>query len=817
MESPVNSENSVSTTKEPVKAEDRTSSNSGDRSDEASSPPPNCSICLGKLVNTSFTDSCLHQFCFTCLLQWSRIKTECPLCKQTFKSIIHNVRSEEDYDQYHVPRESTQATATTTRLNLSLAFSPASMAETIRRFSYRTTLTPNRRYGTLSGGSLWIAAQHARQEQVPNNSVLSVSHEERRYRRNIYRTGVWSDPIPDIHSRFRECSAEYYRRFPQEIDRLVPWINRDLQTLFNENHTQIAYVLEVITSSLTRYDMRSPEFRNVLRPYFGINTDHFIHELMNYARTDLNITAYDDLITFLHHPNRGLSGAYWYQVQSQSSSSNSTSSTSDDSDVRVVDHIDAVETEPPSVGPHLLSVPGPSTVSQTFRIETPEDSPCVLTISSSSSESDCEIIGYVKPRHERTPEIIELLSSDGENEASRAIVPVVETPRSPSPMPSTSHPSTSYNNERRGYNPNSNYYSTLSETSSDNSDSDSDSDYSQERKQSSRRKKRSSKSNRKVAHKPSSKKREISKKRIRYSFSSSDSNGEIKKRKTTKSARENWILRSSSEDDSDAENVSRKQKVKDDSAKMLSVRVRKDLMNEPKKHTKLIIYDSTTSSYSSSDSSSDSTSSSTSYRSSSSSSRFKKLQKKFVSRQLKNKTHRQNHAVNHSDDNSVRSSRSRLKSTVIKINSTVLRKDSNKKEWYVDKKDSSRSRSRSRSSCNLESDDNVQRHDSIIKHREKRTAQKIANEKIKTESLYFMTDSANDDESQRSNSQCSVYSERSRSDKHKNKISAKTAKSRKSKSRKKSSKILKDKQKRSRTKSKRDKRRKNSSSSSSCL
>jgi E3 ubiquitin-protein ligase Topors len=88
---------------EPIKSEGMVQSpDTSERSNSAASPPPNCSICLGKLINTSFTDSCLHQFCFTCLLQWSKIKTECPLCKQTFKSIIHNVRSEEDYDQYHV-------------------------------------------------------------------------------------------------------------------------------------------------------------------------------------------------------------------------------------------------------------------------------------------------------------------------------------------------------------------------------------------------------------------------------------------------------------------------------------------------------------------------------------------------------------------------------------------------------------------------------------------------------------------------------------------------------------------------------------------
>lgn len=106
MEGPLEIKSSTENMEEPIKSEALVqNSDSSEHNDGATSPPPNCSICLGKLVNTSFTDSCLHQFCFTCLLQWSKIKTECPLCKQTFKSIINNVRSEEDYDQYHVPRK----------------------------------------------------------------------------------------------------------------------------------------------------------------------------------------------------------------------------------------------------------------------------------------------------------------------------------------------------------------------------------------------------------------------------------------------------------------------------------------------------------------------------------------------------------------------------------------------------------------------------------------------------------------------------------------------------------------------------------------
>lgn len=145
MEDQVESINIAATVapKSPLKTEEISQSSpdneTSERSDGTVSPPPNCSICLGKLINKSFTDSCLHQFCFSCLLQWSKIKTECPLCKQTFKSIIHNVRSEEDYDQYHVPRQfaplPTQQVAATLDVNFDLVGVNLDMGG--RRFSYR--------------------------------------------------------------------------------------------------------------------------------------------------------------------------------------------------------------------------------------------------------------------------------------------------------------------------------------------------------------------------------------------------------------------------------------------------------------------------------------------------------------------------------------------------------------------------------------------------------------------------------------------------------------------------------------------------------
>ena len=38
------------------------------------SPDPTCSICLGQIENMAYTDSCFHKFCFTCLLEWSKVR-----------------------------------------------------------------------------------------------------------------------------------------------------------------------------------------------------------------------------------------------------------------------------------------------------------------------------------------------------------------------------------------------------------------------------------------------------------------------------------------------------------------------------------------------------------------------------------------------------------------------------------------------------------------------------------------------------------------------------------------------------------------------
>lgn len=98
-----------------------------------------------------------------------------------------------------------------------------------------------------------------------------------------------------------------YRRQPGELERLIPWLNREVQVLLtisrssNAVNSHIAFVMSKIMDALRQYDIRSAEFRGVVWPFFTLQTDHFIHELLNFARTNFDIIGYDQAVTYLPH------------------------------------------------------------------------------------------------------------------------------------------------------------------------------------------------------------------------------------------------------------------------------------------------------------------------------------------------------------------------------------------------------------------------------------------------------------------------------------------------------------------------------------
>eukprot|EP00918_Siedleckia_nematoides_P096902 GHVU01212546.1.p1 GENE.GHVU01212546.1~~GHVU01212546.1.p1 ORF type:complete len:438 (-),score=49.73 GHVU01212546.1:71-1384(-) len=266
------------------------SSSPGERN-EASSPEPGCSICLGQLENKSFTDSCFHMFCFVCLLEWSKVKAVCPLCKQPFKSIIHNVRSVQDYDQYYL-----QSTEDNNRNELTMVYGDT--AGLPRNFHYRTT----------QGTERWLLRQQREQERqvrlLQRPTRINTRENWQRMRQaatSAFRSRVYAydmrvaadESNSNRRLRSRNISPEFFRRNEAQTHRLVPWLNRELNVLLNNHEDHVQFVLELIVELIKRFEIQSEEMFQHIQAFTGARTEHFVHEFYNFARSPYDMAAYD--------------------------------------------------------------------------------------------------------------------------------------------------------------------------------------------------------------------------------------------------------------------------------------------------------------------------------------------------------------------------------------------------------------------------------------------------------------------------------------------------------------------------------------------
>ncbi|CAH1114586.1 unnamed protein product [Psylliodes chrysocephalus] len=278
------------------------------RCPSSSSPPPNCAICLGAFSNKCFSDSCMHQFCFKCLLEWSKIKPECPLCKQPFTRIIHNVKSNEEYDEHVVeitPPEEVHIIDNEEYLYLPLGQPQQS---TRHHFHFRTTFTVD------------THGEHAIQQMLLTHPQISVStsgyapprniyHRRRRepstttsFRRSVYIRNLWVIAPPDVTGRYRDVSPSFFRSFPAARTRLVPWLNRELNAILYENTQLVMRLVDIIMDHLLHRHICSRAFRNLLFEYLDNKTDHFIHEFFNFMRSPFDMVGYDRHVIYSDRP-----------------------------------------------------------------------------------------------------------------------------------------------------------------------------------------------------------------------------------------------------------------------------------------------------------------------------------------------------------------------------------------------------------------------------------------------------------------------------------------------------------------------------------
>ncbi|KAF9210170.1 hypothetical protein BGZ59_009766 [Podila verticillata] len=160
--------------------------------------------------------------------------------------------------------------------------------------------------------------ESAAERTIVEQQELRLERRREVYRHKLFVKHMGANKI----SGFQQITPETFKIFPQLIERLVPWIRRELQAILSlslpasstssssrsgqgqhppredpnptsssELMTGLELIREYITAVLKRYDLQTDQAQDLLRDFLHEHTEHFVHELMAFARSPFSMEA----------------------------------------------------------------------------------------------------------------------------------------------------------------------------------------------------------------------------------------------------------------------------------------------------------------------------------------------------------------------------------------------------------------------------------------------------------------------------------------------------------------------------------------------
>lgn len=93
--------------KNSIKSNDSSSSRVSKKNLSSSTKKDKCPICYENINNLSITKPCKHSFCSDCIIEWSKVSTNCPVCKMYFTMICtdNKIKTLKQKQFYYDPYE----------------------------------------------------------------------------------------------------------------------------------------------------------------------------------------------------------------------------------------------------------------------------------------------------------------------------------------------------------------------------------------------------------------------------------------------------------------------------------------------------------------------------------------------------------------------------------------------------------------------------------------------------------------------------------------------------------------------------------------
>eukprot|EP00038_Savillea_parva_P017790 m.21557 g.21557 ORF g.21557 m.21557 type:complete len:487 (+) comp3905_c0_seq1:119-1579(+) len=235
---------------------------------------PRCAVCLEPYNDRAVLDGCFHAFCLDCITTWARQARSCPLCKAEFDTVIHTIVSNTEY-------------ATTT-------FGPLPTTErqgaaTLHRRVVRPTArrsTPGRTpWGDVAPSSAAASSRGAATVEL---------------RRAVYAERLVRNPTPRGRYKPRPLNPAMFSAAQGGLNRLVPWLKRELFVLIGANRDHQDFMLQLVCALLRKVglDKHRAAVRAELEPFLLHNTSRFLDELASFAESPFDMVCYDQLVTY---------------------------------------------------------------------------------------------------------------------------------------------------------------------------------------------------------------------------------------------------------------------------------------------------------------------------------------------------------------------------------------------------------------------------------------------------------------------------------------------------------------------------------------
>lgn len=277
------------------------------------------------------------------------------------------------------------------------------------------------------------------------------------FRRALYRCGIRVSGIAGVGTQGqqqRDITAEGFRHHPTLLSRLRPWLRRELTVLYGAHGSLVDIVQRIIMARLSRHGLEdTPTIEEELRPFLLARTDHFLHELVSFARSPLSLENYD-LQAVYEPPSTAL------ELDGASSSSDSSSviaisegeeeerpagerpeellgrAESHDGIIQAGSNLSLSAWDDETPGPSYSTAEPSSSLASLSFSPTPQEA--ANEEGAEKDEEECLIVGYKKPIAERTPELVQL-SSDSEEEQKEQETAADKLPLLPPSTPPLSY------------------------------------------------------------------------------------------------------------------------------------------------------------------------------------------------------------------------------------------------------------------------------------------------------------------------------------------------------------------------------------------